>query len=220
MLRCRPPVVIVEGVASSGCPPLSQRFIFSSPKSVFLLPRPLQLSSCQIYNVEKRIQEDNLQQLALFAEYGRMALNKEQEMADAASSGIIEDVDDMTAGTSAKKPGKQGSGMGVEKLGSPALKGTTPVGASAVGFAAKARTGIEARARNIASGGDASGGGSSLKEGNGVMTHGAAEGASGKADVSKDRVERPFQRLEFLVRDWQVCTRVWSCVVVCVISHV
>jgi atlastin len=32
------------------------------------------LSSYQIYNVEKRIQEDNLQQLALFSEYARLAL--------------------------------------------------------------------------------------------------------------------------------------------------
>lgn len=32
------------------------------------------LSSYQIYNVDKRIQEDNLQQLALFSEYGRMAI--------------------------------------------------------------------------------------------------------------------------------------------------
>jgi len=32
------------------------------------------LSSYQIYNVDKRIQEDNLQQLALFSEYGKMAL--------------------------------------------------------------------------------------------------------------------------------------------------
>jgi atlastin len=33
------------------------------------------LSSYQIYNVDKRIQEDNLQQLALFSEYARMALS-------------------------------------------------------------------------------------------------------------------------------------------------
>ena len=33
------------------------------------------LSSYQIYNVEKRIQEDNLQQLALFSEYARMAMS-------------------------------------------------------------------------------------------------------------------------------------------------
>ena len=32
------------------------------------------MSSYQIYNVDKRIQEDNLQHLALFTEYGRMAL--------------------------------------------------------------------------------------------------------------------------------------------------
>ena len=34
------------------------------------------ISSYQIYNVDKRIQEDNLQHLALFSEYGRMALDK------------------------------------------------------------------------------------------------------------------------------------------------
>ena len=37
------------------------------------------LSSYQIYNVDKRIQEDNLQQLALFTEYGRMALHADEE---------------------------------------------------------------------------------------------------------------------------------------------
>ena len=37
------------------------------------------LSSYQIYNVDKRIQEDNLQQLALFSEYGRMALQADGE---------------------------------------------------------------------------------------------------------------------------------------------
>mmetsp|Transcript_1037 Transcript_1037/g.1505 ORF Transcript_1037/g.1505 Transcript_1037/m.1505 type:complete len:537 (-) Transcript_1037:27-1637(-) len=36
------------------------------------------LSSYQIYNVDKRIQEDNLQQLALFSEYARTALGKDQ----------------------------------------------------------------------------------------------------------------------------------------------
>lgn len=36
------------------------------------------LSSYQIYNVEKRIQEDNLQQLALFSEYARLALQADQ----------------------------------------------------------------------------------------------------------------------------------------------
>jgi len=40
------------------------------------------LSSYQIYNVDKRIQEDNLEQLALFSEYGRLAMqnhNKDNE---------------------------------------------------------------------------------------------------------------------------------------------
>lgn len=42
----------------------------------------------QIYNVDKRIQEDNLQHLALFSEYGRMALdNQHAAGAVAAASG-------------------------------------------------------------------------------------------------------------------------------------
>lgn len=36
------------------------------------------LSSYQIYNVDKRIQEDNLQQLALFSEYARLAIEADQ----------------------------------------------------------------------------------------------------------------------------------------------
>jgi atlastin len=37
------------------------------------------LSSYQIYNVDKRIQEDHLQQLALFSEYGRLAMQRQQQ---------------------------------------------------------------------------------------------------------------------------------------------
>jgi Guanylate-binding protein, N-terminal domain len=37
------------------------------------------LSSFQIYNVDKRIQEDNLQQLALFSEYARSAMGTEEK---------------------------------------------------------------------------------------------------------------------------------------------
>jgi hypothetical protein len=36
----------------------------------------------QIYNVDKRIQEDNLQHLALFSEYGRMALSSKGSVAE------------------------------------------------------------------------------------------------------------------------------------------
>lgn len=37
------------------------------------------LSSHQVYNVEKRVQEDHLQQLALFSEYGRLAMSVEKD---------------------------------------------------------------------------------------------------------------------------------------------
>jgi atlastin len=52
------------------------------------------LSSYQIYNVDKRIQEDNLQQLALFSEYGRMAFEAEEK---AASMGMISEKEGGTA---------------------------------------------------------------------------------------------------------------------------
>jgi len=42
------------------------------------------VSSFQVYNVEKRIQEDNLQHLALFSEYGRIAVNPKTAPADGA----------------------------------------------------------------------------------------------------------------------------------------
>jgi len=37
------------------------------------------ISSYQIFNIDKRIQEDHLQQLALFSEYGRIAIKEEQK---------------------------------------------------------------------------------------------------------------------------------------------
>jgi len=46
------------------------------------------LSSYQIYNVDKRIQEDHLQQLAMFSEYGRMAIHQENK------TGTVDDVVD------------------------------------------------------------------------------------------------------------------------------
>lgn len=48
------------------------------------------LSSLQIYNVDKRIQEDNLQQLALFSEYARMAMGDDQESKELEDSPAVE----------------------------------------------------------------------------------------------------------------------------------
>jgi len=56
------------------------------------------LSSYQIYNVDKRIQEDHLQQLAMFTEYGRMALQQDhnataQDSDDNIPEAVSEDED-------------------------------------------------------------------------------------------------------------------------------
>ncbi|CAM9378956.1 unnamed protein product [Ascophyllum nodosum] len=45
------------------------------------------LSSCQIYNVEKRIQEDHLEHLALFSQYGQATYSKYQQDAAATVGG-------------------------------------------------------------------------------------------------------------------------------------
>eukprot|EP00559_Dactyliosolen_fragilissimus_P009026 CAMPEP_0184865574 /NCGR_PEP_ID=MMETSP0580-20130426/18523_1 /TAXON_ID=1118495 /ORGANISM="Dactyliosolen fragilissimus" /LENGTH=660 /DNA_ID=CAMNT_0027364843 /DNA_START=41 /DNA_END=2023 /DNA_ORIENTATION=+ len=91
------------------------------------------LSSYQIYNVDKRIQEDNLQQLALFSEYGRLALQ---------SDGQAEKM---------KKLAKEESKRKLEKVNSERLE-------------------------------------------------------SGKASIvyeEEEKTLKPFQHIEFLVRDWQ-----------------
>ncbi|KAF1332694.1 Atlastin-like protein, partial [Globisporangium splendens] len=78
------------------------------------------LSSYQIYNVDKRVQEDNLQHLALFTEYGRMALfgradsslpsalEKSQSMS---SSRSISSVKDEEHDENATEDGEEGSGL-------------------------------------------------------------------------------------------------------------
>jgi atlastin len=98
------------------------------------------LSSYQIYNVDKRVQEDNLQHLALFTEYGRMALFGRSE-------------DSMP----------------------PTLEKSMSTMSS----------------RSI----------SSVKDGEEGDEHAAA------TEEDADTLPRPFQRLDFLVRDWQDFSR-------------
>ena len=76
------------------------------------------VSSFQIYNVEKRIQEDNLQHLALFSEYGRIAV-KPKTTTDKVSAGVVE--------TSA-------SGTGEEKSPSSTVAATEVSGSAAKPF--------------------------------------------------------------------------------------
>ena len=156
--------------------------------------RRTQLSSCQIYNVEKRIQEDHLQQLALFSEYGRMALNKEQALTANEGTG---DADGDGGGESADP------NIDLGKQDFPSFKQGDPVLPSAVGFAAKAKANADAR-RTMAAGGEGGGALGAKEAGSGAGEAAVAEGTDKAAAVSQDWKERPFQRLEFLVRDWQV----------------
>ncbi|CAE7492805.1 atl, partial [Symbiodinium microadriaticum] len=50
------------------------------------------ISSYQIYNVDKRIQEDNLQHLALFSEYGRLALGDDDSSSNSMGEGDASDI--------------------------------------------------------------------------------------------------------------------------------
>ena len=52
-------------------------------------------------NVDKRIQEDNLQHLALFSEYGRMALDKPDAYSSSNSSTSDNDADGIKSATEA-----------------------------------------------------------------------------------------------------------------------
>lgn len=166
----------------------------------------MQLSSCQIYNVEKRIQEDHLQQLALFSEYGRMALSKTEEMAAAGDEAAEEGGGDGHG--DGKECGDSTAGVHLRRHASASFRTGAVVVPSGVGLAAKAKANAEARrlAAARASGGDRGG-----KRASGTPADdagAAAAGAKGAPVVSRDWVERPFQRLEFLVRDWQVrCCR-------------
>lgn len=143
--------------------------------------------------MEKRIQEDHLQQLALFSEYGRMALRKEHSIATGTTTTTTDPAD----------PTAAAGGGGEETAGAidpvvannemPSLKsGAEGVGSiSGVGFAAKAKANADARRAAAAGEAGAEGAAGATGDGAGVVP-------------SQDRMERPFQRLEFLVRDWQV----------------
>mmetsp|Transcript_33657 Transcript_33657/g.101393 ORF Transcript_33657/g.101393 Transcript_33657/m.101393 type:complete len:601 (-) Transcript_33657:48-1850(-) len=119
------------------------------------------MSSFQIYNVSNRIQEDNLQQLALFTEYGRMAL--EARAAALRTAKLAKD--------------------DFEK--------------------ARAKEKADELAERRASARKADGSLKALKE---AEAEAAADTAAPAAPAAKDdafeELPPPFQRLEFLVRDW------------------
>ncbi|KAG1691633.1 hypothetical protein DVH05_026796 [Phytophthora capsici] len=114
------------------------------------------LSSYQIYNVDKRVQEDNLQHLALFTEYGRMAL-----FGDAKSSSSLND----------KQQALQRAASTASASGRSLEKTTSSV----------SEKGEEKKEEN--------------------------DDKEDEEDETSPKRRRPFQRLDFLVRDWQDFSR-------------
>jgi len=113
------------------------------------------LSSYQIYNVDKRIQEDHLQQLAMFSEYGRMALHQEGEVTvDTDDDEDKAKKDDNVPAAIPEEDGEEETAPRLPKFDQKAMR------AKATGSATK--TGTDTESGSI-----------------------------------------PFQKMEFLVRDWQ-----------------
>eukprot|EP01032_Pedospumella_encystans_P009521 gene9521-11199_t len=113
------------------------------------------VSSFQIYNVDKRIQEDNLQHLALFSEYGRMAL---------------------LPGKEDGKEGKDGE-SGKEDTCWSDVKSKKQATAEADETSEKAADDADSSA--------------------------ATTPAKPTTTTTTAKEVKPFQRLQFLVRDWQ-----------------
>eukprot|EP01031_Cornospumella_fuschlensis_P036463 gene36463-44232_t len=128
------------------------------------------VSSLLIYNVDKRIQEDNLQHLALFSEYGRMTLLPKNESIRQLGERVLERSNSVRSTLKAEKP---------------AEKEESEEGASG-GEGADKEAEVNAPEAN------AEGKGEAPKE------HDAVSGAGDVGAGSK-----PFQHLQFLVRDWQ-----------------
>jgi atlastin len=124
------------------------------------------VSSFQIYNVDKRIQEDNLQHLALFSEYGRMALLPENEMEEAKSS-----------------------------LGEKLTSGAATAAASAT-TGEETPTTVDDKDADL-SGADTP---TASRQSSHAML---SRAASRRAMRLQEKQSKPFQRLMFLVRDWQ-----------------
>lgn len=126
-----------------------------------------------------------------------MALNKEQAIADG--------VDEPGGGEAADAGENDDSHPQGDLLkhGSLSFKGSVTGVTSTVRLAAKARANAQARREKAAAvaAGEAGGDNGGVEVAAGVGAMGPEPGMSA---ASRDRAERPFQRLEFLVRDWQV----------------
>lgn len=153
------------------------------------------ISSYQIYNVEKRIQEDNLQHLALFSEYGRMALEKPTEVEDSEeppaepavesiSEPLPEPPSEAALSSLPPAPPTEASASPSSTL-APSLSSESLAGEEQDGFvevvsktAPRTQTQLDAEEK-------------------------AKVTAVAEKKISRVACTKPFQRLQFLVRDWQ-----------------
>jgi atlastin len=132
------------------------------------------VSSFQIYNVDKRIQEDNLQHLALFSEYGRMALLPESEFSDAKEA----------------LEGKLTTMTSTEHI--PASSETAAAAATALPIPAPStETAADEVVKPPAPPAQPT-----------LSRHTSSRGGTLTRKSSMKEM-KPFQRLQFLVRDWQ-----------------
>jgi atlastin len=140
------------------------------------------VSSFQIYNVDKRIQEDNLQHLALFSEYGRLALTPHEKglsLEKALTPGVI-------VGAALDTSKDTASDDDNKSVTPPlSLANTTATTATTTTTSAEADMPPPPPSPSSSSS--------------------AAKMKEGSVETDKKKVEdaKPFQALQFLVRDWQ-----------------
>lgn len=164
------------------------------------------ISSYVVYNVSRQIQEDHLQHLALFTEYGRRVAEQQQARAAkeaAASSGAGKAKAAAAASSSAAADGDDdaASTPGDDAAGDAAADGDGGVFATdAVAALRRLGASVASRAASSLAGGHASGGA-------GAASSGASSVGHSSGDAQQQQPLPPFQRLEFLIRDAVVRTR-------------
>ena len=152
------------------------------------------VSSYQIYNVQNSIGEDKLQHLALFSEYGRIALQpsveeekEEKEVNDSVKRG--------KKSSPSKSPAKGASAGAFDANGAGTSTNITGADACAVRESRASQAMAAIRGKTDCA----------------TAAAGAGAGAGAGGDISSVALSgKPFQHLLFLVRDWANFETEWN----------